>query len=89
MDFLSFLCGSQSSMRQSGKLYSFRGCGRTHTHTWIKRGVIIMKNSSLDKEMLSCNQLVSKRSSEEKSHKKVAKKFAIMITKSQCNILSQ
>ena len=76
-------------MRQSGKLYSFRGCGRTHTHTWIKRGVIIMKNSSLDKEMLPCNQLVSKRSSEKKSHKKVAKKFAIMITKSQCNILSQ
>ena len=46
-----------------------------------------MKNSSLDKEMLPCNQLVSKKSSEEKSHKKVAKKFAIMITKSQCNIL--
>lgn len=48
-----------------------------------------MKNSSLDKEMRPCNQLVSKRSSEEKSHKKVAKKVAIMITKSQYNILSQ
>ena len=48
-----------------------------------------MKTSSLDKEMLPCNQLVSKRSSEEKGHKKVVKKVAIMITKSQCNILSQ
>lgn len=89
MDFLSFLCGSQSSMRQSGKLYSLRGCGRTHTHTWIKKGIIIMKNSSLDKEMLPRNQLVSKRSSEETSHKKVAIKVAIMITKSQYNTLSQ